>query len=67
MKRIEALDAIMKFSRAYEEGSIQGMTEAVGLTEELMQHMSVEDIGDAIAVRLNDIMQTANPNGTPNP
>lgn len=57
--KIEALDALFAFHKAAEQGSMSGMLTAVGITNEIAELMNLEDIGDALSVRVADLMKIA--------
>lgn len=60
--RLEALDHVIKFQQASEAGSIVEMFKAVGITDEIAELMNIEDLADAMAVRLADYMNIAKGN-----
>lgn len=59
-KKTEALDQLLKFHKAFEQGSMTDMLKAVGITDEIAELMNIEDLGDALAVRIADLMKVAN-------
>lgn len=61
--KFEALDRLMQFHKASEEGSIVNMMKAVGITDEIAELMNIEELGDAMSVRVADLLKIANNEG----
>lgn len=64
--KLDAMDRLLQFDDAYKQGSIAGMARAAGLTDKLVKDMSIEEIGDAISVRIADLLRIARTEGSTN-
>lgn len=59
MSRLQAIDIMFKYNTAAERDDFIGMCLLTGLTEEMVESMSLEEVLQTMSVRLADIARLA--------
>jgi len=55
MTKLELLDKIVNVNKAVESGELSSIALALGITPEMSESMSIQDIMQAMTVRLADL------------
>ena len=57
MNKLELFDKLYKVNAAINNENYEQLAYALGLTDEMIKVMTISDIGDAVNVRLNDLLK----------
>jgi hypothetical protein len=62
MNKLQIMQRIYEMNEAFNAGRIADLVLLSGLTENMVQHMSMEEVMEAVSVRLADMMKTVGMN-----
>ena len=59
LEKFDVIGKLTRLQRAMEQDDMMAVARVLGLTEELAEDMSVEEIFQSLAVRINDLVKKA--------